>query len=442
MYLTNVAAPGDLFTVSFDAGSPVQLDIGPGAGDARDFKVSPDSVHTVYRSGPNLAQIDLFSVATKGGTPTKLNTGFISTDFEYQITPDSRYVVYLQRNGLAFDLFSVLIGGGVAPTQLNIAPGNQNAVQFHVSPNSQWVAYRAEPSTGFGNLFTVPTAGGTPVQLNVGIAAGSIALFQFSADSQTVVHGVHGHNPSTFNIYSVPVAGGPHIKLNVGDGGADPWWFFVSPTADYVVYTAELGNFVFDLFTVPMSGGDAIKLNVGPGAGNVFVSLVKFTPDGSTVLYRVDRGSGRYDLFSVPIFGGTPIKMNAGLTDGVRADYLSSPNGQYVAFRVLGDTTLYLYATPIVGGVPTRLNAVGQRVESFVISPDSSRVLYKTQGPASDLFSVSVELSETARSLTVRAASALPFTGSEPVPLLVLAILIGVVGFGLTFIARRTPRHR
>ncbi len=119
-------------------------------------------------------------------------------------------------------------------------------------------------------------------------------------------------------------------------------------------------------------------------------------PDGSRVVYLADQDTnGVTELYSVPIHGDDPVKLNGPLVAGGDVQFEGdTPRGQTRGFVISPDssTVVYLadqdvddvselYSVPIDGGDPVKLNGAlvaGGEVErrSFVVSQDSSTVLY------------------------------------------------------------------
>jgi len=104
-----------------------------------------------------------------------------------------------------------------------------------------------------------------------------------------------------------------------------------------------------------------------PAGGNVSSGLfdldVVVSADSSRVIYRADQDTDEvFELYSVPIGGGTPTKLNGALAAGGDVnsdlDFVVSPDSTRVIYRADQDTNdvFELYSVPIDGGTPTKLN--------------------------------------------------------------------------------------
>ncbi|RMH18792.1 MAG: choice-of-anchor D domain-containing protein [Acidobacteria bacterium] len=445
-----LAAPAAA-VVNYKLNAPMASDRGDvGGGEVRHadhpFQISPDGRWVVYVATADEGDVsELFSVPIDGGPAIKLNPPLVAggdvraaaggMDLPFQISPDSRRVVYLadQQADQVFELFSVPIDGGPA-TRLNPPPrhpqgdvrGGQ-AHPFRISPDGRRVVYVADFDVDeVFELFSVPIDGGRVTQLNPLLAGGRGDVrgdvphpFLISPDSTRVVYLADQEADEVVELYSVAIDGGGRVKLNptpVAEGdvrGADPKAveaFLISPDSTRVVYLADQEtDEVFELFSVPIDGGPAIKLNPtlaggrgdvrGPEQGmpNPFV----VSPDSRWVAYVADQETDSvFELFSVPIDGGPAIKLNPVLAEG-RGEIRGADNMVAHPFRFTPDSRRVLYVAdqeivgvmelfmvPVGGGRAMRLNPtlaqdqgalVGADYEldnPFLISPDGRYAVY------------------------------------------------------------------
>ena len=106
----------------------------------------------------------------------------------------------------------------------------------------------------------------------------------------------------------------------------------------------------------------------------------------------------RVDLYAVPIGGGAPVRLNAPAISGADV-YTSriSPDGSRVVYTGPQDSAgrTELYSVPIDGGTPVKLNGplnMNGRVLHPRITPDSSKVLFDEEAnPTSLLYSVPID---------------------------------------------------
>ena len=224
-------------------------------GDVKSFAISPDSRWVVYRADQEIDFTkELYSVPIDGPSTsvTKLNEPLPSRAiiYAYEISPDSRYVVYRidQRGTEINPLYSVPIQGPAAASVPLNPPQvpDGSATAFEITPDSRWVVYGLRHvSTGFADLYSAPLAGPADeaIQLNPMLpAGGSVFNFQISPDGSRVVYRAQQDSATTIELYSVPVRGlsTETVKLNnpMGDSG-NVLSFLVSPDNRWVVFTAD-----------------------------------------------------------------------------------------------------------------------------------------------------------------------------------------------------------
>jgi len=149
------------------------------------------------------------------------------------------------------------------------------------------------------------------------------------------------------------------------------------------------------------AGSDKLNASM-PVFGDVDDFLI--SPDGQYVVYRADQETdASKGLYSVPITGGTPVRLSGLLPTGysVESDYRISPDNQYVVFRSPQSNAEVseLYSIPITGpaSAAVKLNVPllpnGDIASGFLLSPDSSRVVYRVDQQGVDiaeLFSVPI----------------------------------------------------
>ena len=152
--------------------------------------------------------------------------------------------------------------------------------------------------------------------------------------------------------------------------------------------------------------GDPDRVVPALRSGRAVVSF-ELTPDGTTVLYIANlRGPDTYDLWAAPIEGGTPRRLNGPtIAAGGVQSFKISPDGQTVVYWADADTDAQyeLYSVPFEGGAATKLNreliARGD-VHEYVISPDSEHVVYLADSRVDrqfQLYSVPIDGGPSAR---------------------------------------------
>ena len=308
------------------------------------------------------------------------------------LSPDESRFVFLgilDSPGV-LELYSVASTGGPA-TKLNapLVSSGDLLSGFLFSSDGNRVIYHADQDTNDVNeLYIVPTLGGSVIKLNGSLAVGGDVFdFQFTADDSRVIYRADQNVNDQFELFSVPSTGGPSVRLNgpLVAGGNIGTQYEVSTDSSNVVYIADQDtNNVNQLYSVPVTGGPPVRLNRAlPLGGNVTGFFI--SSDGNTVVYRADQDTDTVpELYSVPITGGLITKLTTNLVaNGGISSFLLSPDGARAVYQADQDTdgVLELYSVPITGGPYVKLShpipANTDIGADFIISPDSSRVVYR-----------------------------------------------------------------
>jgi Tol biopolymer transport system component len=312
----------------------------------------------------------------------------------FDFTPDGDYVVFsadMDTDGVT-ELYSVPVSGGT-PTKLSTGELNFG---FIVSPDSNRVVYLQDYK-----LYSVPVTGPSSASVKISDdVINSGGYYYISPDSQRIVYMMDepGNYYFVTALYSVPITGGAKTQLNktLVDGGSINYYYLVfSPDGQYVVYGASQDTVgMNELYSVPVAGpaSSGVKLNGAlPDGGNVEVYWeYDISPDSARVLYRADQvTAGQKELYSVPVAGpaNLGVKLNGSLPDGADVvNFLISPDSSRVVYKADQETdgVNELYSVPILGGSPIKLNhdmeynklGLADEVHLYAISPDSSTVVY------------------------------------------------------------------
>ncbi len=386
----------ELYSVPIEGGAVSKLTEGRvlGGSDNCSFKISPDCSSVVYRAYQiidSLGVVELYSVPIGGGTATKLNDTLISDGdvHDFYISPDNSRVVYLANQEVndRYDLYSVPIeGGAVSKLSKDGVRLGYARSYFEISPDSSRVVYMEDSD----ELYSVPIEGGTVTRLSDPMDWGDITSFKISPDSSRVIYHADQDRFSINELYSVPIGGGTVTKLNgfiIGRRGVEyAIDYQISPDSNRVIFLADKEtDFVNEIYSVPIGGGAITKLN-GPMAMGGEVDDFVISADSSRVVYKADQQTDEfYELYSTPIGGGTVTQLNDTMVFGDFSLYsfeisLDSRSVVYTADQ--GSDNIYeLFIVPINGGAVTKQNDTlpsGLRIPKFIISPDSSRVVYNT----------------------------------------------------------------
>ena len=296
--------------------------------------------------------------------PVKLNDPLPSGASGVQrawISPDSQTVVYVGdlNTAGAYEIYSTDIGGGV-DTRLNaaysvggsVAYSSENGVAF--SQNSAMVLYLADVAgTGKWELYAAPRDGSQPaekISLTITAPAGYVSSF------------IPGYD----NISAI-----------------------------YLAATSE--NDKFELYRGYFAGGGiGLLYRVSPElpTGRKVVAY-KLSPDQSRVVYLADQDTDdHYELYSAPAVGflssgswaGTRISTPLTGSGQISSDFVITPDSNWVVYiaDADGDGVNEAWKVSITGGAstqvgPPHISGAGPLESSLQVTPDGSRVLFRTQ---------------------------------------------------------------
>lgn len=266
---------------------------------------------------------------------------------------------------------------------------------WQISPDSRYGVYVADVEVdGVDELYSVPITGTAPTKLNaLLVAGGSVDRFAITPDSQYVIYTADQEVDNRTELFRVPIGGGPVVKLSgpmVAGGNLQK--FIIDPDNVRVVYLADqTTNEVSELYSAPIAGGSWVKLNGPLVSGGRVTDAFAVDPIANRVVYQAyQEVSTRIEIYGVPIAGGTPVKLNEA---GATVDYTFqvNPSLQVVVFaaRPSGSSITRLYMNATAGGLLTELSfslASNQDVFGYLISPQGDRVVYNvTTNPGSGI---------------------------------------------------------
>jgi len=384
-------------------------------GDVLSFRLSGVNDRLLYRADQDTDErIELYSVrAVTGGAPQKLNGALGSSDVsDMRLSADATRVVYrVDRTGFPAQLFGVPANGAAAAVQLSAVPAGRNLVSFEVPAADERVLY--VQIAGFGTsaeLFSAPLDGSQPpLRLSApqsgsalgarlqGVLADGTVLYL--ADPQTLAHD---------ELFRVPLDGSASpVRLSgpLVSGGLVRSARGTSDGARIVYLANQDSDQGLELFGVPTSGGQPRRLSGPKPLGATVGDVVAFelSADGSRAAYAAQQGSSTfYDLYGVATDGsGHPRPLNRPLSgiDGI-GEFALSPDGARVVYEILRDNsfTVELHSAPSdAAGADVRLDPPAdfgggffQVVDRFVITPDSSQVVYLADQDTNDVFELFV----------------------------------------------------
>ncbi len=246
-----------------------------------------------------------------------------------------------------------------------------------------------------------------PLQLNGDFVLGGDVSdssdYLVSPNGQFIVYRADQNTDGVFELYSVPVGGGPVVKLNgsLVSAGNVVSEFQISADSTRVVYRADqITDEVFELFSVSIGGGAVEKLNGTLVSGGDVFNNLQISSDSTRVVFRADQITDEvFELFSVSIGGGAVEKLNGNLVSGgdvgtrsTTNEFVISPDSTRVVYRAdqITNNVFELFSVPIAGGAVEKLNSPlvsgGDVFNDFQISSDNTRVIYRADQSTNDVF--------------------------------------------------------
>jgi len=362
------------------------------------FLISPDSKRVVFRSkAPGASQQELYSIPINGGDITKLNANFVEGGSVWRPVTSRPTQFLAPRNAIDTDpAFVSTIGG------------------YDISPDSKHVVYLADQETsGIAELYIVPIEGGEIRKINPPITqelTRASRVFKFSPDGEYIVFRTNQFTAQGFEMFSIPTAGGPIIRLN-SDFFNRPeedrnawtfidWNFSISPDSKTVVYrrsdrllnNSEGSLRKYNLYSVPIVGGVISKLNSNQSFEHDGVVRHYITPDSSQVVFSADQDTPtQNELYITPISGGETTKLNVPLQDDGNVSNISiqiSKDGRSVFYRADTSTDRQheIYSTNLENYAKNKINdnfsAIDNDTFRFYSSTDQKFFIYEKLKPS------------------------------------------------------------
>jgi len=273
------------------------------------------------------------------------------------------------------------------------------------SPNGLWFVNALMDASGNYGLYSClfPPLLGEPVRVSPAMDFSAYnATFTVSPDSRRVLYTADLETEQVNDLYSVPIWGGTPTKINppLASGQTVKNSYMLSPTGGRVVFSVGQvnENFRTGIYSAPIAGGTVITLDETPGPEDGARPLL-ITSDGQRVIYTTPAGT-----FSQSITGGAPIllipdesmtlsaiaPLNAIPTDPTWPRLRLSPDGHWLVYLGRGDdyATREIFAVPVTGGTPLRLNLPfvpgtyrPDVQDYFQITPDSDHVIFIARDP-------------------------------------------------------------
>ena len=311
--------PSDgLFVVPIDGSGPRVLLSGASqpSGDVTDFRVSADDQFVVFR-GDLVAdeRHELFRAPLDGSAarvrvsdPVLGSTAGRSVERDFALTPDGLHVVY-RADRDADDVQELYCGpsdGSAAPIELNPpleGAAYKDVFDFALSPDGASVVYRANqdhPATL--ELFRVPRSGGPATRLNepflpLGAVKGVQAGYRITAAGR-VVYRSDQDVEYVMRLWSVPADGSsPALRLETAPASGSVADFLLRGEGEHALFRRTAG-YRTELFSVSSAGNWApIRISPALDDGRA-VGQFSTSSDGRRVAYIADQeGDDVQELF-------------------------------------------------------------------------------------------------------------------------------------------------
>ncbi|HEX6884121.1 MAG TPA: hypothetical protein VF530_12145 [Planctomycetota bacterium] len=360
-------------------------------------RLSQDGGRVVYLTSGR----ELYSVPITGGPSLRLSqAGAVVTD--YEVTPDGIVPFQAYHADDRIDLFSVPVDGGYrgritrAPRIRRLAVDVHNHFSLH--PDGQTVLFLSHIPDG---LYRVPVNGDGPA---VELYPQYTGYAPLPGNHVVIAPLTPLQFPGT-NLYSLTlVPPGPPVRLNtdlpLGPVLGRIKTFETSPDGQWAAYIAEGElRFQHELYVSPTDGSaPPRKVSAGGGDAGGYdpqPGSIRFTHDSTRIVYVADHDvTNTLDLYLVPVDGSAAPDRLTAISDfyGVRAGFQLTPEGEHAVFLAqvpAGPTSseTRLFSVRLDGSAPPfALSASPEDlysgVQSFAVSPDSTRVVYESDEQA------------------------------------------------------------
>ena len=282
----------------------------------RDLSATPDASALVAVQSNRISNI-WTAPASDAGRATQIKSGGHNQDGTdgLAFTPDGRIVYYSQASG-ADDIW-IMNADGSGQKQLTIDAGTN--YDFEVTPDGRYIVFTSERS-GKPNLWRMDLDGRNPRQLTNGTSDYSASI---TPDSKWVVY--HSDSSGKPALWKVSIDGGNAVQLT--EYGVDAPE--ISPDGKTIAcqYREDV-NSAWRMAIIPFEGGKPLKIFDVPGNDG----RVRWTLDGRSLTY-IDTRGGVSNIWSLPLDGGGAKQLTHFKSDEIYNFKWSSDGKQLVFAR-------------------------------------------------------------------------------------------------------------
>lgn len=350
-----------------------------GTDEAYDAAVNPPGDLVLYRSALEDG-FNLLSRNVSGPGPTVTINGSLPQaadgDLDAQlVSPNERWVVYLgeQETSGVTDLYSVPRQGGLARKLTPSLPADYDVGAFNISPDSRTVVFTIRRNN-IVEAYSIPIDGSAPaIQLSgpfpsfagVGGAfsqVGDLSGLIVSEDSQTLTYLARPTSGGRQNLYTAPLDGSTpqsnRTQSLAGTRSVEPFWQ-LSPDGQFAVFRQRTSGTGHILYSVPLQGPATVRRLSGAEAA---LRRLTFSRDGLRVIYLGARLTlGTADLFTRNVDGSgsiTQLSSIPAMQFDVE-DFATNEVNDLVAYSTYDSGVSNLYSVPSDGSLPPQLLNVG-----------------------------------------------------------------------------------
>jgi len=330
----------------------------------------------------------LYSVSADGSNLTRLNQVLNSDSRinDWRFSPDNSLIAYISQNiGEVSQLYTVNSDTSQR-TLLNSQSITVGVEAFEWSPDSTRIAYTDDSRVaGLANLYVDSPDASDRIQLIDTFEVANPVLFdwQWSPDSSRIAYTADQEIQGTLELFTVQKDGQWHRRMNAllpQNGVLQNEWQW-SPLSDFIAFYAEINpDRIYDeLYSAAADGSSRSQINLLHN-NRLLTTRQHWTPDGSRLIYSTINDAGKIiAIYSVLNNGSQVIQVTNNLEgeQSIKSDFLISPDSSKIIYQIDssdGNTTS-LHVGSINTSDRINLTTIGIISQAYW-SIDSSRVIY------------------------------------------------------------------
>jgi Tol biopolymer transport system component len=341
--------------------------------DDQDGRWSPDGQWIAFQSNRG-GQWDTWVMPASGGEATRVTADLATESPPVWATSGASL---LHVSSLATARMMHLSTEDGASRQVFGWTGHSIA-DLQPSPDGRTIAFISNRS-GSPGIWVVPSEGGEPRP----VSAGTTTEHQprWSPDGRQLAF--TSSRTGQPGVWITADTGTTQRRLVDWDAHTDQHAW--SPDGTRIALHSARDARDYDIWVVPVDRGEATRLTTG-----LFADFPQWSPDGNTIYFTARQPEGGSQVQRVPATGG--VTTGLGPVAQVNGHRLS-PDGQHLAYALIGGGWAFIEVVPTTGGTPRRLTVETEQVfhGQPEWAPDGSQLVvtasnFETSG--SNLFTV------------------------------------------------------